>query len=124
VERRVRLGVRENACGCRPLSEPAGARLGHLVQRAALVAGVAADGIGEVRHEVVAALELHLHVGGGGLGGVSQPHEPVVPEHEGDEQRREQPNEDHEKGEHAASVGSFGVRLERRATNTASSPPV
>jgi hypothetical protein len=103
---------------------PAGARLGHLVQRAALVAGVAPDGGREVRDDVVAALELHLHVGGGGLGGVSQPHEPVVPEHEHDEQRREQPHEDHEEGEPAASVGSRGGRLECRATNTTSSPPL
>ena len=72
----------------------------------------------------MAALKLHLHVGEGGLGAVPEPNEAVVPVHEEDEQRREQPHEDEEGGEHAAYVGTSRRQLERLATKTASSPPV
>ena len=66
----------------------AGARLGHGLERPALVRRVALHRLDEVRDEVPAPLELHLDLRPGVVDAVPQPDEPVVERDEQERRRR------------------------------------
>ncbi len=70
-------------------------RLDHLVERAALVRGVALHGLDQVRNEIVALLELHVDVGEGLADPLAQGDQPVIgaerEENENDEDAENDP---------------------------------
>ena len=73
-------------------------RLRDLVERPALVGGVALDRLHEVRDQVVAAPELDVDLRPGVLRSVPQPDEPVVDDHAGERHEHEEHDEDDQPG--------------------------
>ena len=68
--------------------------VGHRLERAALVADIALDGVDQVGDQVVAALELDVDLGPGFLGPVSRRDQPVVGQDEPKDDQDDDPDDD------------------------------
>src|SRR6478672_7284441 len=79
------------------------ARLGDRLERAALVGGVALDGLDEVGDQVVPPLELDLDLRPRVVDAVPQPNETVVEEDQR-QQRQHDQHDDHDHGDHVAAT--------------------